>query len=74
VREPLTEGQQTTLAALARYRAREGRAPTVRELTTERGSRSIAGTFQALRTLERKGYLRLSDKTARGIELLEDGS
>lgn len=69
LKESLSETQQATWEAIVRFHEREGRAPTVRELTRERGSRSIAGTFQSLRLLERKGYLRLAEKTARGIEL-----
>ena len=59
-KEQAAEGQMRMLLVLTEFMAREGRAPSVRELATQYGCGS---TFAArvLRKLEDKGYVSRRD-------------
>lgn len=54
--------------------ARQGRPPSVREIARHFGMASPRAASDHLAALERKGYLRRSPRTARGLELLQTRS
>ncbi len=66
----LTERQRYFLDLIYDFIQRRGYPPTVRELLSLTGKRSVAGVQKFLSALERKGYIRRSPGCSRGIELL----
>ncbi len=56
---------------IVRYRAANGIPPTVREIASGLGYRSINNVRQHLRLIERKGVVRLLRGKARGIEVTD---
>ncbi len=65
--------QKALLQEVRRFIAKRGFPPTLRELAAALGVRSPSGVRQQLRSLERKGYLRLEPGSTRGIVLIDDG-
>ena len=66
----LTVPQADVLAAIASSIAARGYAPTVRELGLTLGIRSAGGVLCHLKALEKKGWIRRDEGTARGIVLV----
>lgn len=68
----LTEKQKAFLAYLARYRDAWGRSPSFDEIRAHFGFRSYNTVTTYLRTLERKGYVRLPEKKnrKRAVEII----
>lgn len=69
-RKPLTTSQRKVLDFVLYYCKANGRPPTRQEISNEFGWKNHSNAAQHLWLLERKGYLRLIDNTARGIEIL----
>ena len=65
----LTAEQQRVFNYIIAYRSENGFPPTVREIATALGYRSINNVRQHLRLIEQKGYIRLLGGKARGIEI-----
>jgi repressor LexA len=70
----LTTEQQRVLAFVQKYRIEAGFPPTVREIAESLGYRSPNNVRQHLRLIEQKGYIRLLQGKARGIEITESES
>ena len=68
--EPLTENEALVLSHITDFIQRRGYPPTVRDLVSLTGKKSIAGVQNPLAALERKGYLKRTPGRSRGIELL----
>lgn len=71
---PLTLRQRMVLQFIADFRAQKGFAPTLREIGRHMGIRSSNGVNDHLRALERKGFIRREDVTARSIVLIGAGA
>lgn len=65
----LTEKQRRVLDFII-GRVKAGRPPTVREIGEQFGMRSTGTVRDYLSALEKKGYIRRSERSSRGIELL----
>ena len=65
----LTERQAAVLDYIRLYLNEMAYSPTVREIGARMGISSTNGVSDHLRALERKGYIRRIDMTARGIRL-----
>jgi repressor LexA len=68
--ELLTARQRFILDLIRDFIQQRGYPPTVRELVSLTGKKSIAGAQKILAALERKGYIRKNPGRSRGIELL----
>ncbi len=68
--KPLTDEQSRVFQFIIDYHHDYGMPPTVREITEGLGYKSPNNTRQHLRLIEQKGYLRLLNNRARGIEIL----
>jgi repressor LexA len=66
----LTPEQQRVLDCISDHQKRAGMPPTVREIAAALGYRSINNVRQHLRLIQQKGYIRLRQGIARGIEIL----
>jgi repressor LexA len=69
-RSPLTKAQRRVFDFIVYYKNSNGRPPTRREISDHFGWTAHNAASQHLLLIERKGYLRLVDNTARGIEIL----
>lgn len=74
MKEDLTTRQKEVLEAIIRHRDEHGYPPTVRELAWMLGVSSPRGISKHLEALERKGRIRRSSGTSRGIEVLDDSA
>ena len=72
--ERLTARQVEVLSTIQAEQRRLGVPPTLRELGAALGITSSNGVSDALKMLERKGYLRRMPGSARGIVLLAQGA
>lgn len=70
----LTTEQQRVFAFVQKYRIEAGFPPTVREIAEALGYRSPNNVRQHLRLIEQKGFIRLLQGKARGIEITESES
>lgn len=70
----LTERQRLVLDCIHEAIEAHGCPPTQRELGARLGVRSTNGVRQHLHALERKGYIRLDPRAARGICVLPPGA
>ena len=68
----LTEEQSRVLSFIVQQQQENGAPPTVREICSAMGYKSINNARQHLRLIEQKGHIRLIRGKARGIELLID--
>jgi len=76
MKHPLTPKQSRVLKVITKYVERAGQSPTLDELRTNLGFRSLRTVTQYLETLERKGYILRRKNLRRNIELRnlsEDG-
>lgn len=71
VSRPLTHKQQKVFGFICQ-RISENMPPTIREIAEELNFSSTGTVRDYLMTLERKGYLKLTDYKSRGIELTKD--
>lgn len=71
--ERLTARQAEVLSTIQAEQQRLGVPPTLRELGAALGITSSNGVSDALKVLERKGYLRRMPGSARGIVILAQG-
>ncbi|MDR0307919.1 MAG: transcriptional repressor LexA [Chitinispirillales bacterium] len=69
---PLTAEQTRVLNHIIKHRDECGFPPSVREIAQELGYKSANNVRQHLRLIERKGYIRIAEGRARGIEVLCD--
>lgn len=70
----LTARQSQILDLIRRAIQQTGRPPTRAEIAHELGFRSANAAEDHLRALERKGHIRLTASTSRGIQLLDDAA
>jgi SOS-response transcriptional repressor LexA len=70
VQRPLTRVQADLLRFLGVAIARDGCAPSYREIAEAFGWRSLATVAEHLANLEEKGFIRREHNTERGITLL----
>ncbi len=73
MRAPVTVKQQHVLDFLQRYSRQHGTSPTLEELRTELGCKSLRTAVQYLESLERKGYIARRKNAKRNIEILSQG-
>lgn len=69
-REKLTSTQQKVYRFLSSYRDKHGWPPTRAEIAKKLGYASPNAAQQHLELIEKKGYIKLSQRLARGIEIL----
>jgi len=67
----MTPKQQQLIAIIRDYTADHGYAPTVREIMTLSGSKSVGGTVDMIERLEKQGHLKRGDTGSRNITLVE---
>ncbi len=65
----VTESQRALLAAIEKFREREGIPPTTRELADVLGM-AAASVHEQIRRLERKGFIRRRARQARSLEVV----
>lgn len=66
----LTASQRRVLSTVERYLAKHGFPPSHQDLCDLLGFRSTKATFDALRILDRKGYVSISSRRSRGLRVL----
>ncbi len=69
---PLTTEQSRVLHFIIQYREENGFPPTVREIAENLGYKSANNVRQHLRLIERKGFIRILQGRARGLEIVHD--
>lgn len=69
-RRPLTDAQREVLKTLILHWISEQRWPTLHELCDTLGWRSHTSSLCHLTALAKKGYIRLTEGRARGIEVI----
>lgn len=67
----LTRAQAQCLAYLKDFIAREGIAPSIRELVGDLNLNSTNGGHRLLHALEARGHIRIAPKKARAIEIVD---
>jgi hypothetical protein len=67
----VTTAQARVLAFLRSYHAEHGYMPTLREIGTALGIRSVNGVSEHLRAMQRRGLLTITPNAARAIRLNE---
>ncbi len=72
-RTKLTEKQREILSYIAEMLRTTGYPPTIRQIGARFGISSTNGVRTHLRALQKKGYIKRSPYTSRGIELLSHG-
>ena len=70
----LTPEQERVLAFIKKSRDKTGAPPTVREIAEALGYKSPNNARQHLRLIEQKGFLRLFQGKARGIEIVSQAA
>lgn len=70
--EPLTRRQEKVLRFVSGYIARNGYAPSVREIAAALKIGTPKGAADHLKVLERKGYIRRTARRPRALTLLRD--
>jgi|GEM_PF-608265 repressor LexA len=71
--EPLSRRQKDVLSILEDFLANQGFPPSIREIACRLGLTGTVSVVQHLNALERKGYIRRSRASSRGIALTPDG-
>lgn len=69
-RHPLTTKQHAILTYLVTFWGVNQRFPTVREVCTEFGFQSPNAAKGHVRAMAAKGWVRVTDRTARGVEVV----
>lgn len=69
----LTQRQQKVLEIISSYLEVRGFPPTLREIAAELGVTGTLGVMKHLDALERKGFIRKSSGSSRGIVLINQG-
>lgn len=69
--DELTAKQQQVLEAVRDFQARNGFAPTVRELAEWFGQSSTASIHKILQVLKEKGHLRKDDRKSRALGVID---
>ncbi len=72
--EPLSRRQRDVLAIIEDQIAQHGYPPSIREIANRLGLTGTVSVVQHLNALERKGYIRRSRSSSRGISLTPDGA
>lgn len=72
--EPLSRRQKDVLAIIEEKLAHQGYPPSIREIANGLGLTGTVSVVQHLNALERKGYIRRSRSSSRGISLTPDGA
>ncbi len=67
--EPLSRRQQDVLTIIEQHLATHGYPPSIREIANSLGLTGTVAAVQHLNALERKGYIRRSKASSRGITL-----
>lgn len=70
--EPLSRRQRDVLTILEEYLQQHGYPPSIREIANSLGLTGTVSVVQHLNALERKGYIRRSKASSRGIALTPD--
>lgn len=70
--QKLTIAQRRMLSLIHAYLTERGYPPSFRELAKCNGGTSTNAVSDALKILERKGYIRRDPKVARGIVILRE--
>lgn len=73
MRPPVTTKQQLVLDFITRYTNAHGASPTIEEIRSKLGCRSLRTVVQYLESLERKGYIARRKNAKRNIEILSLG-
>ena len=68
----LTSVQKKIFKFIVKEQHKNGAPPTIREIATAFGYKSINSAQQNLKLIEKKGYIRLHKGRSRGIEILVD--
>lgn len=71
--EPLSRRQQDVLSIIEDYLNNQGFPPSIREIASRLGLTGTVSVVQHLNALERKGYIRRSRTSSRGITLTTEG-
>lgn len=71
--ERLSDRQQAILRAIDALSQRQPYPPSVREIQAEAGVSSVSVVAYNMRILERRGYLSLTPRIARGVVMTEAG-
>lgn len=72
--EPLSRRQKDVLTIIEDQLAGHGYPPSIREIANRLGLTGTVSVVQHLNALERKGYIRRSKASSRGIALTPDGA
>lgn len=71
--EPLSSRQKDVLEFINDFLARTGYPPTIREIANQLGLTGTVSVVQHLNALERKGYIKRSRSSSRGIAVISEG-
>ena len=71
-RQPLTAEQKRVLDFIVLYIKEHSMPPTIRDISTAFGYKSINSARQHLRLIEQKGHIRCTPGIARGIEVVDN--
>lgn len=72
--EPLSRRQRDVLTIIEEYCANHGYPPSIRDIANRLGLTGTVAVVQHLNALERKGYIRRSKASSRGIALTPDSA
>ena len=73
MKKPLSDRQEAILRAIGALSQRQPYPPTVREIQAEAGVSSLSVVAYNMRILERRGYLSLTPRIARGVVITGAG-
>jgi len=71
--EPLSRRQKDVLSIIEDFLGNQGFPPSIREIASRLGLTGTVSVVQHLNALERKGYIKRSRSSSRGIALTPDG-
>lgn len=71
--EPLSRRQTDVLTIINDHLSRQGYPPSIREIANQMGLTGTVSVVQHLNALERKGYIRRSRASSRGISVITEG-
>ena len=71
--EPLSRRQKDVLAIIEDQLATQGYPPSIREIASRLGLSGTVSVVQHLNALERKGFIKRSRSSSRGISLITEG-
>lgn len=72
--EPLSRRQKDVLQIIEEYLTKQGFPPSIREIANRLGLSGTVSVVQHLNALERKGYIKRSRSSSRGITVTAEGA